>query len=186
MTRSRLSLLLVGAIAAAGIVFAGANLLVASSGDDGSAGSCASADKAKTASSCAAGYTKTADASGGCPAMSAAGTHKACPTSSSGACTQPCGPKAAKTASVESIGEREGAKVVLVGHYACGHCDLGLDGGCQPAFQTKDGKNYLLVRNNLSKELKAAARESDVEIVTRVKKLEGAEYLEVEVVRHAS
>ena len=191
MSRSKLSLVIVGAIAAAGIIFAGANLLVASSGDHGASGSssCQSGVQAKTASSCPASSscTKTAGASGGCPSMTAAaGTHKECPASSSAACSKPCGAKAAKTASVESIGEREGTRVVLVGHYACGHCDLGLDSGCQPAFQTKDGKNYLLIQNNLSKELKAAARDTDVEIVTSVKKLDGVKYLEVEVVRHAS
>jgi hypothetical protein len=185
MSRSKLSLVIVGAIAAAGIIFAGANLLNASSGDQGTSGSCAS--DAKTTSSCAGSGTKTAGTSGGCPSLTAAaGTHKECPVSSSGACAQPCGPKAVKTAAVETISEREGARVVLVGHYACGHCDLGLDGGCQPAFQTKDGKNFLLSRNNLSTELKAEARDKDVEIVTRVKRLDGAKYLEVEVIRHAS
>jgi hypothetical protein len=134
-------------------------------------------------SSCA----KTAGASSGCPSKTAsAGDHKACPTTSSGDCSKPCGPKAAKTASIETIGVREGARVVLVGHYACGYCDLGVSDACQPAFQTKDGKNYLLSRNNLSKELKVSARNTDVEIVTSVKKLEGVKYLEVEVVRHAS
>jgi len=212
MSRSKLSLVIIGAIAAAGIVFAGANLLNASSSDDGASGSCSSSAQAKAASSTASGScakmascsvssscTKTAGASSGCPSMTAsagdhkacpasaaAGDHKACPTTSSGECAKPCGPKAAKTASIETIGEREGARVVLVGHYACGYCDLGVSDACQPGFQTKDGKNYLLSRNNLSKELKATARDTDVEIVTRVKKLDGAKYLEVEVVRHAS
>ncbi len=200
MSRSKLSLVIVGAIAAAGIVFAGANLLVASSSDDGTSGSCASSAQAKVASSTASAScskmascavssscAKTAGASSGCPSKTAsAGDHKACPTTSSGDCSKPCGPKAAKTASVETIGEREGARVVLVGHYACGHCDLGVSDACQPAFQTKDGKNYLLSRNNLSKELKVSARNTDVEIVTSVKKLDGVKYLEVEVVRHAS
>jgi len=115
-----------------------------------------------------------------------AGTHKDCGTTSAGTCAKPCGPKAAKTAGIESINEREGERIVLAGHYACGYCDLGVSDSCQPGFQTKDGKNYLLVRNNLSKELKTAARDKDVEIVTRVKKLDGVKYLEVEVVRHAS
>jgi hypothetical protein len=205
MSRSKMSLLVVGVIAAVGVAVAGANLLTTPSTEQGAAGSsaCQSSVTAKTASSCpvsaCAGATgsssscpvsscaKTAEKTAACPSMkAAAGDHKACPTTSSGACAQPCGPKAAKTASIESVNEREGARVVLVGHYACGHCDLGLDGGCQPAFQTKDGKNYLLSRNNLSNELKAAARDKDVEIVTRVKKLDGAKYLEVEVIHHAS
>jgi len=190
MSRARLSLLIIGVIAVAGVVLTGANYLVASSTDQSVATmtSCESGAKAKTASSCpVSACTKSAQASTSCPAMTSAHAEGGKSCSASSSCMKSCGANAAKTASVETISEREGARVVLLGHYVCGHCELGLsDTSCQPAFQTKDGKNYLLVKNNLSNELRSAARDNDVEIVTRVKKLDGSKYLEVEVVRHAS
>jgi hypothetical protein len=103
-------------------------------------------------------------------------------------CSKACGGKSTKTAKIESIGDREGKTVVLAGRYVCGTCELGVGGEdeCQPAFRTKDGKNYLLSKNNLSDRLRADAREKDVEIVSRVKKLDGVKYLEVEAIRAAS
>jgi hypothetical protein len=97
-----------------------------------------------------------------------------------------CGGKASKTASIESVPYREGKTIVLAGHYVCGHCELGISDGCQPGFQTKDGKNYLLIKNNLSNELRGTARDKDVEIVTRVKRANGVKYLEVEAIRSLS
>lgn len=190
MSRTKLSLLIIGVIAAAGLVLTGANYLVTSSTDQSAATatSCESGAKAKTASSCpVSSCTKSAQASTSCATMKSAqaGGGKSCTASSS--CMKSCEGKATKTASVETIDKREGARVVLLGHYVCGRCELGVsDASCQPAFQTKDGKNYLLVKNNLTNELRSGARDNDVEIVTRVKKLDGAKYLEVEVVRQPS
>ena len=73
--------------------------------------------------------------------------------------------------------------MVLTGRYVCGYCDLGVSEKCQAAFRTSDGKNYLLVKNNFTKELKQTARNNDVEIVTHVEKFDGVKYLEVDVVR---
>jgi hypothetical protein len=204
MSRAKLSVLVIGVIAVAGVVVAGANILGSSSTGKTAASSmeCESAMTAKTASGCpASSCTRTAQASscpagasaktagtaGECPALKgSSASGKGCPAASSASCSTPCGPKAAKTASIEEIGKSEGSRIVLVGHYACARCELGVSEGCQPAFQTKDGKNYLLVKNNLSDELRTAARDKDVEVVTRVKKLDGTKYLEVEVVRQAS
>jgi hypothetical protein len=190
MSRAKLTLLVVGLVAAAAFVFVGANHLAASSKEAGvNASECEGSSQAKTASSGKAGSctrsTMTAGTSKSCGNSAAMAGGKDCSTSSS-ACAKACGEKNVKTASVEAINQREGKQIVLTGHYVCGHCELGVVGKCQPAFQTKDGKNYLLVRNNLSTELRSKARDASVEIVTRVKKLDGAKYLEVEAIRSAS
>jgi hypothetical protein len=197
MSRAKLSLLVVGFIAAAAVVFVGANHLSASSSKEVSAkvSACEGASQAKTASSCPASActksTKTAGVSKSCPySATVAGGGKDCSVKdcsmSAAACAKACGEKNVKTANIESVNEREGKQIVLAGHYVCGHCELGVAGACQPAFQTKDGKNYLLVKNNLSRELRSKAQDANVEIVTRVKRLDGTKYLEVEAIRSAS
>ncbi len=190
MSRAKWSLLVVGFIAAAAVIVAGANLLSASSSSELAvkASACETGSHAKSASACPASgctrATKTAGASG-CPYSATVAGGKNC-SMGSAAGAKACGEKNAKTASIEAVNEHEGKAIVLAGHYVCGHCELGLAGGCQPAFQTKDGKNYLLVKNNLSSELRSKARDTEVEIVTRVKKLDGTKYLEVEAIRTAS
>jgi hypothetical protein len=192
MSRAKWSLLVVGFIAAAAVIVAGANHLSASSSRELAvkAPACENGSHAKTASarpvSGCTRATKTAGASGSCPYSATVAGGKSCSMMGSAACAKACAEKSAKTASIESVNEREGKQIVLAGHYVCGHCELGLAGKCQPAFQTKDGKNYLLVKNNLSTELRSRGQDANVEIVTRVKKLDGTKYLEVEAIRHAS
>ena len=182
MSKTRVLLLIIGLVAIGAVVFAGAGRLAASSSTSGESPTKACDTHAKTASSGAC--TKSSGASASCPVGACAGDKagKSCSASAS----MSCGSKAAKTASIESVPYREGKTIVLAGHYVCGHCELGISDKCQPGFQTKDGKNYLLIKNNLSNELRGTAREKDVEIVTRVKKLNGVKYLEVEAVRSLS
>lgn len=199
MSRVKTAVLAAGLIAVVAVAFVGASSFVASSSkDSGSASSgCGGHDHAVAATSLAAsgcGQTQAASGSKTCASgkVSAASDKgcavSSCPLSKAG-CSTPCGSKPSKTAKIESIDNREGDVVVMKGRYVCGTCELGLkaaDGGCQPAFQTKDGKNYLLSKNNLSEKLRAEAREKDVEISSRVRKLSGVKYLEVEAVRAAS
>jgi hypothetical protein len=193
MSRAKASVLLVGLFALAAVSLVGAiDVAKSSSGDSGMmAGACEEHACAQAASSrtSGSGCATTMKSTGSCPMASAsADAGKACPMSSadSKACPRTCGTKPSKTAKVESIKKREGETLVLTGRYVCGHCDLGVGEDCQPAFRTTDGKNYLLMKNNLSKQLRSDARETDVEIVSRIKKLDGVKYLEVEVVRAAS
>lgn len=160
MSRVKVSVFVIGLIAVVAIAFMGASSFVSSSAKD--AGSSAAGEK-------------------GCAVSSS------CPMSKTD-CAKTCGGKSTKTAKIETIGEREGKTVVLSGRYVCGTCDLGVagDGECQPAFKTKDGKNYLLSKNDLSEKLRADARDKDVEIESRVKKLDGKKCLEVEAIRAAS
>lgn len=203
MSKVKVSFLVVGLLAISAAVLAivgtgqldtpataNADVIVASAdaGDTKTASSCS---KSAAASSCS--KTSTAGAAGSCPSMaSAAGSggdkSKGCGSSCSTACpsASSCGAKQAKTASLEPISKREGERIVLVGHYVCGSCDLGVSEKCAAAFQTKDGKNYLLVKNNLTKDLKEKARKNEVEIVTIVKKFEGEKYLEVETINPVS
>jgi hypothetical protein len=188
MSKAKLLFLVIGLVAAGAVVFTGANRLAAmsSTGSDLKTAACESGAHSKTTSSCpASARAKTAGVAEKCPIASScagAGAGKSCSVSSS----MSCGGKASKTASIETVPYREGKRVVLAGHYVCGHCELGVSDGCQPGFQTKDGKNYLLIKNNLSSELRSSARDKDVEIVTRVRKLNGVKYLEVEVIRNVS
>ena len=200
MSKVKVSFLVVGllAIAAAVLAIAGtdrlntpstanADVTVAST-DAGSAGSESSCSKSASTLACS---KTTATAAGQCPSTAAAASScsdksKACGSSCSSSCASACGAKQAKTASIEPISKREGERVVLVGHYVCGSCDLGVSKKCAAAFQTKDGKNYLLAKNNLTKDLKAASGKNDVEIITTVKKYEGEKYLEVETVNPVS
>ena len=190
MSKVKVSFLVVGLLAVAAIVLAivGTGHLNASSTvtSDITTAS-ADAGDAKTSSLPCAGGDKKACPSG-TAAANAGGNKKACGSSCSTACpaSSSCGTKQAKTASIEPISKREGERVVLVGHYVCGSCDLGVSEKCAAAFQTKDGKNYLLTKNNLSKDLKVKACKSDVEIVTVVKKYEGKKYLQVETINPVS
>ncbi len=178
MSKTKVIFLIIGLVAAGAIVFAAAERLSASSPQcDG-----------KAAAAC--GTHAKAAASGGCSPASAAScpmavSGKGCP----GSTGKSCGSKVSAMANVESVTGREGESMTLTGHYVCGRCDLGVNDACRPGFQTKDGKNYLLVNNNLSKRLREMcqkAKDQDVEIVTRVKKLDGVKYLEVEAIRSAS
>jgi hypothetical protein len=192
MSKGKVSFLVVGllAIAATVLAIAGTGQLNASSEMNSemtvasAEGQTASSSCAMTASSC----SKTA-ASSACPAtaaaMASAGSEKkgcaaSCPASSS------CGDKKTKTASLAPIEQREGERIVLVGHYVCGSCDLGVSEKCAAAFQTKSGKNYLLVKNNLTADLKKKARNDDVQIVTVVKRLDGQKRLQVETINPVS
>lgn len=185
MSKSKVLVLIVGLVAVGAFVFVAAGRLHATSpaGEGTKASSCDT--HAKTAS--AGGCAKATAASASCPVASCpvAAGGKGCP----GSAAKSCGSKAAQQARMEAITDREGETMVLTGHYVCGRCDLGVSDACQPGFQTKDGKNYLLVKNNLSNrlhELHETAKDSDVEAVTRVKKLDGVKYLEVEAVRNPS
>ena len=182
MSKTRVLLLIIGLVAVSAVVFAGVGRLAASSSTGAELTTTECAGHAKTASSGAC--TKTSGASASCPVGACAGDKagKSC----SGSSAMSCGGKASKTASIESVPYREGKTIVLAGHYVCGHCELGISDGCQPGFQTKDGKNYLLIKNNLSNELRGTARDKDVEIVTRVKRANGVKYLEVEAIRSLS
>ncbi len=202
MSKVKVSFLVVGLLAISAAVLAivgtgqlnspataNADVAVAST-DAGDANSESSCSKNAATSSCSKTATATA---GSCPSSAAlAGADgdksKGCGSSCSTACpsASSCGVKQAKTASIEPISKREGERVVLVGHYVCGSCDLGVSEKCAAAFQTKDGKNYLLVKNNMTVDLKEKARKKDVEIVTTVKKYEGEKYLEVETINPVS
>ena len=193
MSRAKASVLFVGLFALAAVSFVGTiGVAKSSSGESGiMAAACEGQSCAQAATSHASGSgcAKTARSSGSCPmASSSVDAGKGCPMSSadSKACARTCGSKPSKTAKVETIKDREGSTLVLTGRYVCGHCELGVGEDCQPAFRTTDGKNYLLMKNNLSKQLRSDARDKDVEIVSRIKKLDGVKYLEVEVVRAAS
>ncbi len=179
MSGVRASVLLIGLFAVAVVVLVGASDVARSSEKSGVKSACcaknAGAQAATSHESCPKASAST-DAGKGCPMSS---------SHSKGGCSQTCA-KPSKTADVESIRHREGKTVVLAGRYVCGTCELGVGDDCQPAFRTADGKNYLLIRNNLSQQLRNDARDKDVEIVSRVKKLDGVKYLEVEVVRTAS
>ncbi|MEJ2720999.1 MAG: hypothetical protein P8181_07630 [bacterium] len=176
MSTLKTSVLAVGIVIAAVVVFfaSGADQLIASA-SGGSVCPAAAGDASatgKSASSC----TKTAAAA--CPAaMAGSGCGKSCAVA---ACS---GKKTGSAAVLAPIREHEGTRMVLTGRYVCGSCDLGIYDTCQAAFRTTDGKNYLLVTNNLSKELRQTAREKDVEIVTHVQKFDGTKYLEVDVVK---
>jgi hypothetical protein len=187
MSRINTSLWVVGLIAVAAVVFAvsgtGVSTPAFAAGSDGVAEACDSQSDAKVGS-CA---TANADATCAGKAKSCPGsTGSACKTSSGKCphgCASACGAKRAKTASLEDIPYREGRRMVLTGHYVCGKCTLNLSESCQEAFRTEDGKNYLLVKNNLSKTLREAALDENVEIVTTVRKSGGVKYLEVHVIR---
>lgn len=195
MSRVKASVLIIGLIAVVAVAFVGASSYVGSSSKDSGKAvtGCGSHEEAaatqaesgcagtKTASKVAATAQTSTAADKGCPVSS-------CPMSKSG-CAKTCGSKSTKTAKIESIEDREGKTFVLTGRYVCATCDLGAaskNGKCQPAFQTKEGKNYLLSKNNLSEQLRGEARDKDVEISSRVRKLDGVRYLEVEAIRAAS
>ena len=185
MSKSKVLILIIGLLAVGMVVFTTAARLNGSSlaGDETKAGACDAHAKNTSSSAC----SKASSASASCPVKSCpvAATGKGCP----GAAAKSCGSKAAQQAKVETITDREGTTVVLTGHYVCGHCELGVSEVCKPGFQTKDGKNYLLAKNNLSNklhELHESGQSQDIEIVTRVKKLDGVKYLEIEAVRNAS
>jgi hypothetical protein len=198
MSKAKTAVLAIGLIAVVAVAFVGASSYVADKSSDSgsSAAGCGGHSQAMAADSqTKSGCSGPASASKSCPtAKVSAADHKgcaaaaSCPMSKAG-CSKTCGSKSAKTAKIESIEQREGKTVVLTGRYVCGTCELGLEGRsgeCQPAFKTKDGKNYLLSSNNLSQRLRAEARDKDVEISSRVRKLDGVKYLEVEVIRGAS
>jgi len=181
MSKSKVLLLIIGLVILGAVVFAAAARLSASSPAGGEkAAACGTHAKASSSAGC----TKTSGASASCPVASCpmATAGKGCPSSAA----KTCGSKASKTANIENVTNREGETITLTGHYVCGRCDLGISDACQPGFQTKVGKNYLLTRNNLSNRLHERAKDRDVEIVTRVKKLDGVKYLEVEAVRDLS
>ncbi len=173
MSKLKMTILVAALVVAAGAVFffSGPNQLIASSSNSSACPAMADTDKA--ASSC----SKTAAACPGSAALAGSGCAKSCSKSSCAA------KKAGSTASLAPIPDREGSRIVLTGRYVCGSCDLGVSESCQAAFRTSDGKSYLLVKNNLSNELKETARDKDVEIVTRVQKYNGVKYLEVDIVR---
>ena len=189
MSRKKVSVLTVTLFALVAIVLLGVGgVAKSSSGESGVAAAACGENaastrptdgcgaRAMTSNSCPMGAA-TSDAGKGCPMSSHA---------SKSGCSSSCVGKPSKTAKVESIEYREGRTVVMEGRYVCGACELGIGENCQPAFRSTDGKNYLLVRNNLSKQLRNDARDKDVEIVSRVRKLDGVKYLEVEVVRPLS
>lgn len=196
MSKVKVSFLVVGLLAISAAVLAivgtgqlntpstaNADVTIASTdaGDDKAASSSCSKSSAAATSSCS--KTATASASA-CSDKAKAGCGSSCSTACASASA--CGVKQTKTASVEPISKREGERVVLVGHYVCGSCDLGVSEKCAAAFQTKEGKNYLLVKNNLASDLKKSTRKTDVEIVTVVKKYEGTKYLQVESINPVS
>ncbi|UCG52180.1 MAG: hypothetical protein JSW58_01090 [Candidatus Latescibacterota bacterium] len=189
MSKLRASVVVTGLLAIAALVFlaGGAGELIAStinsyttdtvtsgSGDDGKS---TSGCKKKTAS---------------CPkssAQAASDCSKSCSKTCSKACSKTCskksckGAKSGSAANIETVPYREGRVMVLTGRYVCGNCNLGATKTCHAAFQTSEGKSYLLVKNHLAKKLKRTARETDVMITTRVKKHDGVKYLEVEAIK---
>jgi hypothetical protein len=185
MSRAKASVLAIGLLAVVAVAFVGASSYVSSTKSyDSTSMSCDTRGDAQAAAS---------QSSGSCPRASGVTANtdkKNCPMSAScpktARCSKSCGAKSTKTAKVESIEAIEGEVFTLTGRYVCGSCELGIGEGCQPAFKTTDGKNYLLSRNNLSKKLREEARDTNVEIVSRVKKYDGVKYLEVEAVRAAS
>ena len=89
-----------------------------------------------------------------------------------------------KTASVfqgavDELPYRENKRVVLIGAYACGHCNLQVTDGCSPMFKTADGKIYPLMKNLEASGLRAADAGNGVEIASSVRKIDGIKYLEV-------
>ena len=195
MSKVKASVLVIGLFAVIAVAFVGASSYVASSSQNPDPVSMGCDDRvgARSMTSYSAGTCSgVKSASKSCSVARASADEgkrcsvsASCPMAKTG-CSKSCGGKSSKAAKIESIKEREGKTLVLVGRYVCGTCQLGVGGDCQPAFQTTDGKNYLLARNNLSKKLRAEWRGKDVEVVSRVRKFDGVKYLEVEVVRAAS
>ncbi|MFQ5510507.1 MAG: hypothetical protein ACE5EO_01535 [Candidatus Krumholzibacteriia bacterium] len=156
---------------------------VAYAGDSSQA--CDKAAAAKTAGACCK-KGAAAVAGTGCTKGAAAKTAGA--TCTKGAAAKTAGATctkgtAAKTASVADIRGHEGTRVVLTGNAVCGKCNLGISEACQSFFQTADGKVYRLIKNNHVKAMRDAQAKNGFRIVSYVRKLEGAKYLDVQHVK---
>jgi hypothetical protein len=88
-----------------------------------------------------------------------------------------------KSASVSfaAVPYREGTRMELTGKVVCGSCDLNAAKQCKSVFQTADGSAYWLMNSNLVEKMRASDGRN-YRIVSRVRKLDGAKYLDVEVV----
>ena len=87
--------------------------------------------------------------------------------------------KSAET-SLAAIPYREGKRMELTGSVACGHCDLRSTDACQAVFKTADGNAYPLLENNLVEKMRTTSAKKGYKVVTRVRKLDGTKYLDVE------
>jgi hypothetical protein len=78
---------------------------------------------------------------------------------------------------------RTGTRLVLTGTALCGMCNLKTTEACTPVFQTADGKIYPLMKNDYVKKMRNTKTDNGFEIVTRVRRVDGVKYLEVEVLK---
>ena len=143
---------------------------------------CASA---KTASVKTAGVSSSCCASASTAKVAAVGTGaSACwkGSASTASARSGCSYWKTSTASIAyaDISEREGKTIVLTGNATCGKCNLQVTDGCLTLFQTADGSYYRLIDNNHTGDMRAAKADKGFKIVTRVVKLHGVKYLEVE------
>lgn len=93
-----------------------------------------------------------------------------------------CGSSAAALSYAE-VNAREGKQIVLTGNPACAKCTFHSADACEALFQTKDGKIYRVLKNNHYAEMRDADAENGFKVTTRVRKLDGVTYLEIETLK---
>ena len=80
-----------------------------------------------------------------------------------------------------TIDVREGKRVELTVNWECSKCALKISDKCSTLFQTADGKFYRILDNNLVKDMRKSVKsDKDLKIVTRVRKVDGVKYLELD------
>lgn len=124
----------------------------------------------KSASTAALAGTKSG-CSKGASAAALAGTKSGCSKSS------------ASAAEFASIPYHETKRVVLKGEAKCGKCTMNLTEACETVFKTADGKFYRLLKSPRVDKLREAESDKGFKIVTRVRRLDGVKYLELESFR---
>lgn len=123
--------------------------------------------------------------SGAAKSASAAGTQTVTDAHKSACSTQATAATACSksaSAAFAAVPYHEGRRMELVGRVACGSCDMNSSKDCQAVFQTADGSAYLLLDNSLVEKMRSSSSTGNFRIVTRVRSLSGAKYLDVEAI----